>query len=92
MHPMSLRQNQETWLLQLPSPGLVFRLGVLIHQGLDALLCHIGQHGERGLHNEVNETCREGGRAVEVSYLEGRAEDTADMAMTPSRRWNRVET
>ena len=39
------------------SPGLVFRLGVVIPGGLDTLLSHIGEHRERGLHNEVDEAC-----------------------------------
>lgn len=61
LRPSSLPQKQETQLPQHPSPGLVFRLGVVIRQGLDALLGHIGQHREGGLHDEVNEACREGG-------------------------------
>lgn len=39
------------------SPGLVFRLGVVVPGGLDTLLSHISKHRERGLHNEVDEAC-----------------------------------
>lgn len=59
--PSSLPKNQETELPQPPSPGLALRLGVLIRQGLDALLGHISQHREGWLHNEVDETCSKGG-------------------------------
>lgn len=78
----SLPQNKETWLPQPSSPGLVFRLGVLIPQGLDTLLSHISEHRECGLHNEVDETCSEEGNTVAISSLEGWVVHMAGMAVT----------
>lgn len=75
-------QNQEAGLPQSSSPGLVFRLGVLIHQGLDTFLSHVGQHRECGLHNEVDETCSAEGNTMTMSYLEGWVVDVAIMAVT----------
>lgn len=60
-------QNQEAGLPQSSSPGLVLRLGVVIHQGLHTLLSHVGQHRECGLHNEVNETCSAEGDTMTMS-------------------------
>lgn len=74
--PSSLPQNQETWLSQPPSPGLGLRLGVLVHQGLHTLLSHISEHGEGGLHDEVDETCGEGEHDGEV-HPEGWAQGPA---------------
>lgn len=53
---------------QPSSPGLIFRLGVIIHQGLHAFLSHVSQHRECGLHYEVNETCRVQSHMPEVSW------------------------
>ncbi|VCW98528.1 unnamed protein product, partial [Gulo gulo] len=71
-----LPQNEETQLPQPPSPGLAFRLGVLIRQRLDALLGHISQHREGWLHDEVDETCSKGGTRWRVppTHTEGWAE------------------
>lgn len=74
-------QNQKARIPQSSSPGLVFRLGVLIHQGLDTLLSHVGQHRECGLHNEVNETCSAEGNIMTMFYLEDWVMDMAVMAV-----------
>lgn len=67
--------SQDTWLPQSQSPGLTFRLGIIICQGLDTLFCHISQHREGWLHNEVNETCRKCLISKDVSLGElGRGE------------------
>lgn len=85
----SLPQNKETWLPQPASPGLVFRLGVLIPQGLDTLLSHVSEHRECGLHNEVDETYSEEGNTVAISSLEGWVVHMAGMAVTrlQSSQW-----
>lgn len=71
--------SQDSWLPQLQSPGLTFRLGIIICQGLDTLFCHISQHREGGLHNEVNETCRKCSINKDVSLGElGRGEREHD--------------
>lgn len=76
-------QNQKARLPQSTSPGLVFRRGVLIHHGLDALLSHVSQHGECGLHDEVDETCSAEGNTMTMSYLEAWGVEMAGMAVTP---------
>ena len=64
------------------SPGLVFRLGVGVPGGLDTLLSHIGEHRERGLHNEVDEAC--GACNKEKADLGSCAEDTAGTPVPPA--------
>ena len=68
------------------SPGLVFRLGVVVPGGLDTLLSHIGEHRERGLHNEVDEAC---GACNKKADLGSCAEDTAGTPVPPAA-WNTV--
>ena len=68
------------------SPGLVFRLGVVVPSGLDTLLSHIGEHRERGLHNEVDEAC---GACNKKADLGSCAEDTAGTPVPPAA-WNTI--
>lgn len=65
------------------SPGLVFRLGVVVPGGLDTLLSHISEHRERGLHNEVDEACSANNTRTRLTW--GRcAEDSACTPVPPA--------